>query len=54
VEKAVSEVNGSDIRKTDIVKLKALDVFAGCGGMGIVADLFISLAVYWQHFYCQC
>jgi len=31
-DKAVSETNNAS-NKTEIVKLKALDVFAGCGGM---------------------
>jgi len=34
-EKAVSEVN-SGSRKTEVVKLKTLDVFAGCGGTELI------------------
>ena len=34
IEKPASEFNG-DCRKTEIVKPKALDVFAGCGGTDI-------------------
>jgi len=34
-EKAASVVDG-DNRKTEMVKMKALDVFAGCGGIGLL------------------
>jgi len=40
-EKPVSEVT-DELKKTEIVKLKALDVFAGCGGIAhLVCRLFV-------------
>jgi len=47
-EKTVNEMNSSN-RKTEIVKLKALDVFAGCGGMELticIACLFYTSFIY--------
>ena len=45
VEKPAGEVNG-DGGKTELVKLKTLDVFAGCGGRTLVAHMSLALYVY--------
>jgi len=43
IEKPAADVNTDD-RKTEIVKLKALDVFAGCGGIELVTCSHLPLA----------